>query len=93
MGNGSVSKQTRTRSDSPEPLLTLLTAVIPLMVNYLMVEETWKLAIEAQDRQRALAGAPVGTLSVCQLPGGPSLKIDPQTREAVSLEFCLMLLY
>ena len=60
---------------------------------YSMVEEAWKLAIEAQDRQRALAGAPVGTPSVCQLPGGPSLKIDPQTREAVSLEFCLMLLY
>jgi len=60
---------------------------------YSVVEETWELAIEAQDRQRALAGAPVGTPSVCQLPGGPSLKIDPQTREAVSLEFCLMLLY
>ena len=50
---------------------------------YWMVDEAWKLAIEAQDRQRALAGAPVGTPSVCQLPGGPSLKIDPQTREAV----------
>jgi len=60
---------------------------------YSMVEEAWKLAIEAQDHQRALAGAPVGTPSVCQLPGGPSLEIDPQTREAVSLEFCLMLLY
>jgi len=60
---------------------------------YSMVEEAWKLAIEAQDRQRALAGAPVGTPSVCQLPGGPSLIIDLQTREAVSLEFCLMLLY
>ena len=60
---------------------------------YSMVEEAWKLAIEAQDCQRALAGAPVGTPSVCQLPSGPSLKIDPQTREAVSLEFCLMLLY
>jgi len=60
---------------------------------YSMVEETWKLAIEAQDRQWALAGAPVGTPSLCQLPGGPSLKIDPQTQEAVSLEFCLMLLY
>jgi len=59
----------------------------------MMVEEPWKLAIEAQDRQWALAGAPVGTPSVCQLPSGPSLKIDPQTREAVSLEFCLMLLY
>jgi len=60
---------------------------------YSMVEEAWKLAIEAQDRQRALAGASEGPPSVCQLPGGPSLKIDPQTREAVSLEFCLMLLY
>jgi len=59
----------------------------------LMVKEDWKLAIEAQDHQGALAGAPVGTPSVCQLPGGPSLKIDLQTREAVSLEFCLMLLY
>ena len=46
---------------------------------YSMVEEDWKLLIEAQDCQRALAGASVGTPSVCQLPGGPSLKIDPQT--------------
>jgi len=60
---------------------------------YSMVEAAWKLVIESQDRQRALAGAPVGTPSVCQLPGGPSLKIDLQTREAVSLELCLMLLY
>jgi hypothetical protein len=60
---------------------------------YSMVEEAWKLAIEAQDRQRALAGAPPGTPSVCQLPSGPSLKIDPQTREAVSFGFCLMLFY
>jgi len=50
---------------------------------YSMVDEAWKLAIEAQDCQQALAGAPVGTPSVCQLPSGPSLKIDPQTREAV----------
>jgi len=50
-----------------------------------MVDEAWKLAIEAQDRQRPLAGAPVGTPSVCQLPGGPSLKIDPQTGEAISV--------
>jgi len=50
-----------------------------------MVDEAWKLAIEAQDRQQVLAGAPVGTASVCQLPGGPSLKIVPQTREAVSV--------
>ena len=39
---------------------------------YSMVDEAWKQAIEAQDRQWALAGAPVGTPSVCQLPGGPS---------------------
>jgi len=58
-----------------------------------MVEEAWKLAIEAQDRQRALAGAPVGTQSVCQLHSGPFLKLDLQTREAVSLEFCVMLVY
>jgi hypothetical protein len=44
-----------------------------------MVEEDWKLAIEAQDRQRALAGAPLGTPSVFQLPSSLSLKIDPQT--------------
>jgi len=50
-----------------------------------MVDEAWQLAIEAQDRQRALAGAPVGAPSVCRLPGGPSLKIDPQTREVVSV--------
>ena len=60
---------------------------------YSMIEEAWKLAIEAQHRQRALAGAPVGTLSEWQLPGGSSLKIDPQTREAVSLKFCLVLFY
>jgi hypothetical protein len=44
-----------------------------------MVKEGWKLAIKAQDRQRALAGAPVGTPSGRQLPGGQSLKIDPLT--------------
>jgi hypothetical protein len=54
---------------------------------YSMVDEAWQLAIEAQDRQRALAGAPVGAPSVCQLPGGPSLRIDPQTREAVNVNF------
>jgi len=58
-----------------------------------MVEEAWKLAIEAQDRQQALAGAPVGMPSVCQLPGSPFLKIDLQTWEAVSLGFCSMLLH
>jgi len=58
-----------------------------------MVEEAWKRAIEAQDHQQALARAPVGTPSVCQLPGCPSLKIDPQIRETVLLGFCFMLLY
>jgi len=47
---------------------------------YLMVEEAWKLPIEAENRQRALAGAPAGTPSVCQLPCGPSRKINLQTR-------------
>ena len=51
---------------------------------YLMVIEAWTLAIEAQHRLQGLAGAPVGTPSGCQLPGGPSLKISPQTQEAVS---------
>jgi len=36
---------------------------------YSMVDEAWKLPIEAQDWQQALAGAPVGAPSVCQLPG------------------------
>jgi len=52
---------------------------------YSMVDQAWKLAIEAQDRQRAFAGAPLGTPFVFHLPDGPSLKIDPQTREAVSI--------
>jgi len=65
---------------------------ISFNVMHSKVEEAWKLAIEAQDHQHALAGAAVGTPSVCQLPGGPSLKIHLQTGEAVSLEFCLMLL-
>jgi len=47
---------------------------------YSMVEEGWKLAIEAQDCQQALAGAPAGTPSVCQVPSCPTLQIDPQTR-------------
>jgi hypothetical protein len=52
---------------------------------YSMVDEAWKLAIATQDRQRALAGAPVGTPSVGQWPGGPSLEINAQTRETVSV--------
>jgi hypothetical protein len=58
-----------------------------------MVDETWKLGIEAQNCQRALAGAPAGTHSVCQLPGGSCLQIDPQTRKAVSVHsvFCSLI--
>jgi len=52
---------------------------------YVMVDIAWKRTIGAHDRQWALAGAPVGTPSVCQLPGGPSLTINLQTREAVSV--------
>ena len=61
--------------------------------NYSMVEEAWTLAIEAQDWQRELAGAPPGTPSVCQLHSGPSLKINLQTHEARSLGFCSMPFY
>ena len=56
---------------------------------YSMVQEARQLAIETEDRQRAFAGAPVGAPSVCRLPGGPSLKIDPQTPEAVSVNSVL----
>ena len=52
---------------------------------YSMVDEAWTLATEPQVCLGPLAGAPVGTPSVCQLGGGgPSLKIDPQTRGGVS---------
>jgi len=60
---------------------------------YSMVEEAWKLAIEAQDCQWALSGASAGTPWVCEVPNGPFLKIDPQTREAVSSGFCVILVY
>jgi hypothetical protein len=60
---------------------------------YSIVEEAWKLAIEAQYCQQALAGASVDMPSVCQLPSGLSLKVDLPIREAVSLGFCLLLLY
>jgi hypothetical protein len=60
---------------------------------YSMVEEGWILAMAAQDHQQGLGGANIGTPSVGQLLGGASLKIDPQTREAVIFEFCLMLHY
>jgi hypothetical protein len=57
-------------------------------VKYSMVDEAWKLAIEAKDGQRELAGAPVGAPSMCKRPGGPSLQIDPQTRDAVRV-YCV----
>jgi len=62
---------------------------LPIISNekYSIIDEAWQLAIEAHDRQWALAGAPVGATSVCQLPGDPSLKIDPQTQEAVSVYY------
>jgi len=52
---------------------------------YLMVDDGSQQAIETQDWQRALASAHVGIPSVYQLPGGSYRKIDPQTREAVSV--------
>jgi len=52
---------------------------------YKMVDEPCKLAIEALDGQCALAGTPVGTPSVCQLPTGPSHIINPPIQEAVSV--------
>jgi len=50
---------------------------------YSIVDEAWKLAIEAQYHQRVLASPAAGAPLVCQLPGGPSLQIDPQTLESV----------
>jgi len=68
---------------------TIVFTMTPWPINsdekYSTVDVGWKLAIQALDRQRVSAGAPVGTPSVCQLPCRPSLKIDPQTREAVSV--------
>jgi len=46
---------------------------------YSRVKKASKLTIQALDCLLALAGAPVGTPSVCQLPAGPSLKTDLQT--------------
>jgi hypothetical protein len=58
-----------------------------------IVDKACQLAIEAQERQRALAGAPVGTPSVCHLPGGPSLIIIPQNSDALSVYsvFCFLI--
>ncbi|MEA2292196.1 MAG: hypothetical protein QOF17_1219 [Solirubrobacteraceae bacterium] len=71
-------------------IFTMSPRLITSDEKYWMVDEPWRLAIEAQGRQWALASAPVGTPSVCQLPGGPSLKIDPQTADAVCVHsvFC-----
>ena len=52
---------------------------------YSRVDKAWKLPIKVQNVQRALAGATVSTPSVWQLPGGPSLNIDPQTWQAISV--------
>jgi hypothetical protein len=52
---------------------------------YLMVDDACQLAIETQDHQQAVAGAPVDVSSVCHLPGCLSLQISPQTREAESV--------
>jgi len=49
--------------------------------NYCIVEDPLKLAFEAQDCQRVLAGASVGAPSGCQLAGGPFLKLDPQHKK------------
>jgi hypothetical protein len=57
---------------------------------YSMVEQAWKLAIEAQDRQWASACAHIDISSMCQLPGGRSLPKDPQTRKGASLECFLI---
>jgi hypothetical protein len=46
---------------------------------YSRIQGAWKQDKAALDHQQALAGAPVGTPSVCQLPGGPLLNIDLQT--------------
>jgi len=54
---------------------------------YSMVDEAWKLAIESQDRQQALACASVGTPSACRFPGDPSFKIYLQTRKAVGVYY------
>jgi hypothetical protein len=49
---------------------------------YPMSDETWKLAIEAHDHLRAVAGGSVGTPSGRQLPSGSSRKIYPQNQHA-----------
>jgi len=60
---------------------------------YSMFEKAWKLAVEAQHYQWALAGAPVETSPACWLPSSPSSIINPHTPNAVSFQFCLLLIY
>jgi len=40
--------------------------------------------LDAQAHRQALAGTPIGSPFVCQLPDGSSLKIDLQTHYSVS---------
>jgi len=58
-----------------------------------MVEEALKLAIEAQDHQRTLTGVSVSTPYLGQFPSSLSLIIYLETQEAVSLQFCSIILY
>jgi hypothetical protein len=74
-------------------ILTMTSWLILCDDKYWMIENAWKLAIEAQDCQQALEGAAIGMPSVCQFPGGPSMKIELHTSDTVSLGFCFMLLY
>jgi hypothetical protein len=60
---------------------------------YSMVQDGWKIASKAQDRLRTLTAALDGTPSGCRLPHGTSRKIDQETQESRSLEYCLVLLY
>jgi len=73
---------------SMKPPWTILSDIL-----YLMVEYSWKCTIEAQNRPQALAVTSVCTPWVCPLLSGLSLKRDLQTRQAVSLGFCLTPLY
>jgi hypothetical protein len=60
---------------------------------YSMVQDSWKIAIKAQDCLRTLTAALDGTPSGCRLPHGTSRKKDLETQESRSLEYCLVLLY
>jgi len=51
---------------------------------YSFIEESWKLAIEAQDWLQAVEAASVSRLSLCPFRSGPSLKFDLQMRDTVT---------